>query len=189
MDIIQILFQIMMIYLLADLIGGVFHWAEDTLGDVDTPIWGPIFVRPNTVHHEKPADMMKIHWVLNNAPNVLVSLAILLIIWRFGLLSWQWVLFGIFGGINQQVHRFAHAPRQKLPTIVTILQKLHLIQDARHHWEHHKKPHTTRYCVLTPWMNPVLDRFGFWRAVERLLVPVFGAPRREDLADRPWYRP
>lgn len=52
MDTIQILFQIMMIYLLADLIGGAFHWAEDTLGDVDTPIWGPIFVRPNTVHHE-----------------------------------------------------------------------------------------------------------------------------------------
>ena len=41
----------------------------------------------------------------------------------------------------------------------------------------------------TPFVNPVLDRLGFWRGLERVLVPLFGAPRREDLVKYRWYRP
>ncbi len=42
------------LFLLVDLLAGVFHWAEDTLGNVDTPIWGPFFVAPNVIHHNAP---------------------------------------------------------------------------------------------------------------------------------------
>ena len=54
---------------------------------------------------------------------------------------------------------------------------------------HHSGEKNTRYCVVTPFVNPVLDRLGFWRGLERVLVPLFGAPRREDLVKYRWYRP
>lgn len=180
--------QVVGLYLLADLVGGIFHWAEDTLGDVDTPFWGPIFVRPNVTHHEEPSRMMKQHWLPNNVPIAIGTLLILSVVWILDAMTWQWLVFGAFGGMNQQVHRFAHAPRLRLSESVKFLQRIKVLQDARHHWGHHRSPHTTRYCVMTPWVNPVLDRIGFWRAAERVFVPVFGAPRRPDLADKLWYR-
>ncbi|WP_316653110.1 fatty acid desaturase CarF family protein [Ovoidimarina sediminis] len=104
-------------------------------------------------------------------------------------LSWQVLTFICIGLLNQQVHRFSHTPQKRLPGVVRLLQRLRLIQDGRHHWVYHISPHSTRYCVLTPWMNPMLDRLGFWRCLERLFVPIFGAPRRNDLRVQPWYRP
>ena len=28
---------------------------------------------------------------------------------------------------------------------------------------HHRPPHLTGFCILTDWLNPVLDVLGFWR--------------------------
>lgn len=182
------LFQVILLFLLADFAAGVFHWAEDTLGDDDTPIWGYLFAAPNSVHHADPTAMTKIHWVVNNAP--LFSFASLVVIgaWCVGLLTWQLFVFALFGAMTQQAHRFAHMPNLRLPAFVRFLQRFRILQDSRHHWGHHVAPHTHRYCVMTPWVNPVLDQTGFWRGMERILVPIFGAPRRADLAGKHWYR-
>jgi len=180
--------QVIALYLLADLMGGVFHWAEDTLGDSDDFFWGKVFVQPNEVHHNKPAEMIRIPWYINNIPILTVTGAVLGTAWVMDAISWQLVVFAAFGGANQQVHRFAHGNRLRLPGFIKWFQKIGLIQNARHHWIHHTAPHTTNYCVLTPWMNPVLNATGFWRVLERIFVPVFGAPRRPDLKSRSWYR-
>jgi len=37
-SLIRLALEILAIVLLADFAGGLFHWAEDTLGAVDTPI-------------------------------------------------------------------------------------------------------------------------------------------------------
>ena len=37
---------------------------------------------------------------------------------------------------------------------------------------------------ITPWVNPVLDRLGVWRWLERLVVRQGAAPRRADLTGR-----
>lgn len=179
--------QIGALYLLADLITGAFHWAEDTLGTEDTWLWGPLFVRPNIRHHEDPQFMNTIPWYINNLPIVGGVATFLLATALLGGLSWQaWVL-ALFVGITQQVHRFQHRPTVRLPRPVLRLMRLGLFQNARHHWRHHTAPHTSCYCVLTPWLNPALDRIGFWRGLERILAPVFGAPRRPDIVARPWY--
>lgn len=180
--------QIIGLYLLADFVGGIFHWAEDTLGADDTPIWGPLFAEPNSLHHSDPSAMNKIHWLKNNATLFSFAFAIVAIAWALGVLYWQIVVFAVFGGGTQQAHRFAHAPTIRLPKFVVFLQKIRVLQDGRHHWVHHIPPHLTRYCAATPWVNPVLDKINFWRFMERMFVPVFGAPRRPDLVDRPWYR-
>ncbi|WP_146344811.1 fatty acid desaturase CarF family protein [Phaeobacter marinintestinus] len=187
-DILIIAVQVVGLYLLADLVGGIFHWAEDTLGDVDDPIWGKVFVQPNQTHHDRPADMMKIHWLKNNIPILSFTALVLIVAYFADAMSWQLLVFAAFGGFNQQAHRFTHAPRHRLPKIIKRLQKIGVLQNAPHHWKHHIDPHVTHYCVLTPWLNPWLDKLGFWRGLERIFVPLFGAPRRPDLQTKSWYR-
>jgi hypothetical protein len=180
--------QILTLYLAADLLGGIFHWAEDTLGHPDDPFWGKVFVQPNEIHHEQPNAMIQIPWLKNNVPILIATLSVVALAVLLDAVTWQLLAFAGFAGWNQQVHRFSHAPRQRLPGVVKWLQKVGVLQNARHHWKHHTAPHLTHYCVLTPWLNPVLDRLGFWRGMERVLVPLFGAPRREDLKGYSWYR-
>lgn len=184
----SVLLQVIGLYLLADFVAGFFHWAEDTLGADDSPFWGPVFAAPNSVHHSDPAAMNRIHWLKNNAILFSFSATVVIATWLFGVFTWQVLVFAVFGGFTQQAHRFAHAPRVRLPKIIKALQKWYVLQDARHHWTHHTPPHLDHYCVMTPWLNPVLDRIGFWRALERILVPIFGAPRRPDLRGRNWFR-
>lgn len=179
-DAFWIIAQIIFLILAADLMGGIFHWAEDSYGSGSTPVWGRLFVTPNIHHHAKPSAMMHKHWLPNNAPLFGVSALILLLAWAFDRLTWQVVVFAVIGGLNQQAHRFAHTPMLRLPRIVLLLRRMHLLQDARHHWCHHRPPHRTHFCVMTPWLNPVLDRIGFWRALERTLLPILGPVRPED---------
>jgi ubiquitin-conjugating enzyme E2 variant len=132
--------------------------------------------------------MLKIHWLRNNTLPAAATVLVLLAAWVFEFLTWQVVVFAVLAGFAQQAHRFSHSPRILLPRIVVLLQRAKILQDGRHHWGHHKPPHLTRYCALTPWLNPVLDRIQFWRVMDRLFVPVFGAPRRLDLRKKSWYR-
>jgi len=90
--------QIIGLYLLADFVAGIFHWAEDTLGADDTPIWGPLFAEPNSLHHSDPSAMNKNHWLKNNAILFSVAFAIVAIAWALGVLYWQIVVFAVFGG-------------------------------------------------------------------------------------------
>jgi ubiquitin-conjugating enzyme E2 variant len=175
-DLLSVVVQAAGLILLADFIGGLFHWAEDTYGSADTPIWGPVFVQPNMVHHAQPNKMIQIHWLKNNAILFGVSALVTLVVWWAGALSWQFCVFALAAALNQQSHRFAHVPTVRLPWIIRTLQRWHILQDARHHWQHHKGG-TSHYCSLTPWVNIVLDRSGFWRGVERLVQPVLGPPR------------
>ncbi len=50
-----------------------------------------------------------------------------------------------------------------------MLQKLKIVQTPSHHNQHHRKGKDTHYCVLTDFLNPILDRFHFWRGLEKLV--------------------
>lgn len=178
----------MALYLLVDFIAGFFHWAEDTLGTPETPIWGPTFVAPNVLHHDAPLEMNKIHWFRNSLPIYVICLVVVGVSWANGWLNWQVWFFAFAGLFAQQSHRWSHTPRAILPRFVLFLQRIKIFQDARHHYKHHRGDHSTHFCVGTPWLNPILDGVGFWRMLERWLIPVFGAPRRPDLKDKKWYR-
>ena len=173
--------QLFLLITAADFIGGLFHWAEDTLGSEDTPIWGPVFVRPSSRHHDEPTHILNVP-LLRGTSIVLCAVAVVLpAAWLLGVLTWQLVTFALLAGLNDQAHRLEHTPTKNLPRAVRLLRRMHILQDSRHHWQHHKAPHTSHYCVLTPWLNPVLDGLGFWRGMEKIFVPILGAPRRPDL--------
>lgn len=187
-DLAIISLQVVGLYLSVDFIAGTLHWAEDTLGTPTSPIWGPAFVAPNVIHHDDPAAMNRIPWLLNNLPLYVLGIVLLVLAWATGNLGWKMWLFVAIGIFSQQAHRWSHRPRKALPRVVLTLQRLQVLQSGKMHWKHHRGDHATHFCVVTPWLNPILDRFGVWRGLERFLVPIFGAPRRPDLAHHAWYR-
>ncbi len=73
---------------------------------------------------------------------------------------------------SNQVHRWALSSRPPRP--VRVLQRTGLLQSTAHHAEHHKRHYASRFCTLTAFLNPVLDRIRFWRALENIAV-AFGA--------------
>ena len=60
-----------------------------------------------------------------------------------------------------------------------VLQEIGLLQSPVHHAGHHRPPSDRRYCVLTDWLNPVLDAVGIWALLERGLRRV-GLPIEAD---------
>lgn len=174
--------QIVTLALLADFLGGLFHWAEDTWGSPATPIWGPLFVAPNIGHHDRPTDILSVSPWRGVGLIFLAGTLVLLVAWTLGGVSWQLWFFLCLASLNDLAHRWSHTPTVRLPWAVRKAQRFGLLQDSRHHWRHHRPPHMTNYCVLTPWLNPVLDRTRFWRALEAMLKPLLGTPRARDLA-------
>ena len=67
-----------------------------------------------------------------------------------------------------EVYLWSHTSSPPRP--VGWLQRAGILQSAKYHAVHHKAPYGKRYCTTTPLLNPVLDRTGFWRALERILA-------------------
>jgi ubiquitin-conjugating enzyme E2 variant len=178
------------IVLLVDIIAGGVHWAEDTFWTEETPILGKLLIAPSIVHHAKGGEnaLLQKHWARSSRSLLIIAPTLLFGAWLLGILTWQVWLFVIVGACSQQVHRFSHTPTVRTPAFIRLLQRYRIIQAPAEHWRHHRGEHNTHYCVVTPYSNPILDRIGFWRGLERVLVPIFGAPRRDDLRDKPWYQ-
>ncbi|MFM2207107.1 MAG: hypothetical protein RL213_1082 [Bacteroidota bacterium] len=167
-----------------DFVSGLVHWFEDTFGTEDTPIYGKWIVRPNVVHHEQPAAFTKKTWLESSWDLTLSSGLIVFAAWRTGHLSWHVWLFAFLGANANQLHKYAHLPKEKTPAPVRLFQFLRILQRPGHHALHHSGEKNSSYCVITPYLNPLLDRLHFWRFLEKLTVPLLGAPRREDLKKR-----
>ena len=163
-------------YLVADFLSGFVHWAGDTVGDENTPLFGNNFVRPFRYHHVDPEDITRHDFVETNGNNCIVVapvLGLLLLVtphnpgWFFqactvtAFVSW-------FVFLTNQFHKWAH---QDNPAgWVRALQKAGLILSPTHHALHHASPQNRAYCITVGWMNPVLDRIGFFRAAEAVIT-------------------
>lgn len=168
--------------LLADFLSGLVHWIEDTFWTEGTPILGPWIVRPNVLHHQDGAAFVAKSWLASSWDLAAVGVGVVLGAWALGALTAPVWLFAIAGANANQLHKWTHMNRARVPAPVRWGMRLGLLQDAAHHGAHHRGDKNTAYCVVTPWVNPVLDRLGFWRALERAVVPPGAAPRRADLS-------
>jgi ubiquitin-conjugating enzyme E2 variant len=168
-------------WLAADFVSGLVHWAEDTFGTESTPVLGRWVVVPNVLHHLDPTAFVKKSWIASNwdlAAAAAVFLAISVACGAFGPGA---VVFAIAGANANQIHKWCHAPATA-PWLVRVLWRVGILQSPRQHAVHHGGAKNEAYCVVSPFLNPILDRSGFWRALERCTVPLLGAPRRTDLA-------
>jgi ubiquitin-conjugating enzyme E2 variant len=162
-------------YLVADFLSGIVHWAGDTIGDANTPVFGPNFVTPFRYHHVDPKDITRHDFIEVNGNNCIVVapvLGLLLLVtphsagWFFQACTVvtfvSWFVF-----LTNQFHKWAHQDRPA--AWVRGLQRAGLILSPEHHALHHASPQNRAYCITVGWMNPVLDRIGFFRACEAVI--------------------
>ena len=109
-----------------------------------------------------------------------ISAAMLLGSWALGALTWQLGVVMSLVAVTNEIHNWAHRPKRMNGPMITFLQRNGILQSSRHHARHHRGATDTHYCILTNYLNPVLDRVGLWRFLERVLLRVFGLrPRCE----------
>jgi len=176
-----ILVELIATILLVDFGSGVIHWMEDTFWTEKTPVIGNRIIKPNVLHHTNGYAFVRNSWFHSSRDLLYAGGILLAICWVTGFLSWH-VYLSVFLMVNaNQIHKWSHSNQARVPVVVKILQKLRILQTPRHHANHHKGEKNTHYCVITDFMNPILDRLGFWGWLESLLVPPFKAPRRVDM--------
>ena len=169
------------VIVLIDLVSGIVHWAEDTFASESTPIIGKWIVVPNVIHHKNATAFVSNSWTESSWDLLVVGIVVVLMGWAYGFLIWYVWLFVLLGVNANQIHKWNHMRIAEVPALIHALQWLRLIQRPTDHAAHHRGQKNRAYCLITPFLNPVLDRVGFWRALEKVTVPIFTAPRREDL--------
>jgi ubiquitin-conjugating enzyme E2 variant len=169
------------VLLLADAVSGLIHWAQDTFWSESTPIVGRWIVQPNVIHHRRGTRFVSKSWLESSWDLLAVGFMTLVSAWALGCLTWHVWLFVLLGVNANQIHKWNHMPRHRVPLVVRALQSAQLLQTMNHHALHHRGTRNTHYCVITPLLNRTLDRAGFWRFLERVFVPFVPTPRRNDL--------
>lgn len=175
--------EIMVCILLADFISGFGHWLEDTYGKPDTPLIGRYIVQPNIEHHHTPRSFLaRSYWSRNSTTFFLVGFVFALVA-LFGTITWQLVFVLVLLSQVNEIHAYAHRKPTEIPQWIRALQETGLMQSRRQHGEHHQAPFKDRFCILTNFLNPILDTVGFWWSIEYILLKVFGLPtQRESVA-------
>jgi ubiquitin-conjugating enzyme E2 variant len=163
----------------ADLFSGLGHWLCDRYLHEDTPVLGPLLIRPFREHHREPRALVAHRFVELNGDSALVLLPVMggaalapepgsgpeaLFAHAVAL------VFSLAIVLTNSVHRWAHA--QRVPAVVAWLQRRGLVLTPEGHALHHAGPHTRAYCITTGWCNERLDRIGFFPLLERALALV-----------------
>jgi hypothetical protein len=174
-------------YLVSDFLSGFVHWAGDTVGDENTPVFGNNFVRPFRYHHVDPKDITRHDFVETNGNNCIVVAPILLLLmlvipkttdpWFFSCVvvaSTSWFVF-----CTNQFHKWAHTDAPA--GWVRALQRAGLILSPEHHAIHHASPQDKYYCITVGWMNPLLERIRFFRLCEAVVGRILPGALRPDL--------
>jgi hypothetical protein len=161
---------IVLSWIAADLIAGIFHWLEDRFFEKDWPWIGKYIATPNQEHHAQPQAFLEGSYLYRNWTTIvpaLLGFAVCLAVpsMRFG---WLTCLF-----LTQanELHAWAHQ-HGHLTKFIAALQETGVLQSTRHHAEHHRSPHEVRYCVMSNWLNPLLDHFQVWTHAEKLLASI-----------------
>ena len=67
-----------------------------------------------------------------------------------------------------------------------MIQKTGLIQSRRMHGYHHSAPFDVNYCVLTNYLNPILNKIRFWQFLE-WTIGLFGTKSTRGDKNRAGY--
>ena len=165
---------------LADFVSGFVHWAEDSYGNVDTPILGKHAIEPNLRHHRYPREFLRNGYWQSSWDLWMIGMVVLAIAWFFNALGWEVCLFVALAVNANQFHKWAHRNRTENGLIVTALQRARLLPTQAHHAGHHRGLRNSHYCTVTNFVNPVADKLDLWRGLERLITRVSGVLPRVD---------
>ncbi len=166
---------ILLAWLLADFISGLVHWWEDRAMTGESRFAFVNSLRAdNERHHKMPGYLTKFSWWSNintTAPFAWALACPIYFVSPFGCM----VL--VFLGFGNLIHRWAHDPPAKLPRLVVLLQTVGLFISYNHHAGHHfkngqpisRENSRIRFCVMSSWLNPILDHMHFFKWLEFFL--------------------
>jgi len=176
----KIVLEFVAAVLITDFVSGLVHWFEDAYGREDFPITGRWITRLNVLHHHEPRSFVRNTWWQSSWDLTLVAAVVVVAAWWMGWLYWPVWVFAVLGANANQIHKWAHRTPRENGKLITWLQRFHLVQSPRHHAAHHTDPKNSHYCVLTDFLNPVLDRIRLWDGFEFVLLHLLGLRRRTD---------
>ena len=184
MHTLHILLQALGVILLADFVTGIGHWLEDAYGTEETPVIGPLVIKPNIVHHHYPRLFTKLTWWQSSWDLLLLGALIVGGAAWADVLTWHVWLFAILCINANQVHKWSHQTRAEVGPVVSFLQDYWILQTPRQHALHHTDPKNTFYCPLTNLLNPALEFVGLWPKLEAVIEALTGATHRQDASNR-----
>lgn len=176
----NILLDTILVILMVDFVSGLLHWLEDSYGRPEWPITGSLITEPNILHHHRPTAFTHNSWLESAEILLAIGAAIMIGAWGLGMLTWQVILFVAIGVNANEIHKWTHLPTTRRHRVVRYLQRYRLLQTPAHHAGHHRGSKDSHYCVITNLLNPILDRLGFWRGLEKCITWLFGASKRPD---------
>ncbi len=159
-----------------DLVGGLVHWAADTYGSDETPLLGQTMIKPFRQHHIYPRDICT-HTLVSIVGNVCI-LAVpvlslcLYLLWvsHHGLLAFAVLCTTLMSAATVGTNLFHKWAHQEKPSLgVRWLQRMRLVLEPQHHQIHHTEPFRMHYCITNGWLNPLLNKIGFFRKLEAML--------------------
>lgn len=174
-----IIAQLLAGYLLGDFFSGVFHWWEDRYCHPRWPIIGRLVCDANIEHQRFPRNTCtRTYWyrcgssIIATAPFIALCLGFELYVLAVGL--------AVLSQANE-IHSWSH---QRMGRVIRFFQRIEFFCSPRHHAVHHVRPYDQRYCVISGWLNPILQAIRFWDLCERVTWIVFRArPNPERLVD------
>jgi len=174
--------------LTVDFLSGLLHWAADTWGNVSWPVVGKSIIQSFRLHHIDQKGITRHDFIETNGDVAIVALIVQIlgigVLFFFTFHYFFIAYFGfvtIIGQMTNQMHKWAHQDR--VPRIITFLQRYDVILSAEHHGLHHKAPHTSYYCITFGWMNPFLTSIRFFPRLEKVITFCTGLQPRDDGVD------
>jgi len=167
--------------LIADFITGVMHWAEDTwLAPGQSALLDKYVTADNIDHHRYPGKIRAGNYWATNRVCITLTVVTATVLALCHVTMWEPYFVLALLSQSNQVHMWAHSSRPPRP--VHVLQRVGLLQPTAMHAQHHKRPYASRFCTMTAYLNPVLDRIEFWRGLEALIVRCGGTVQRATAA-------
>jgi len=170
--------QIILGFILADLVAGLFHWFEDTYLDycINIPFIGKI-AKDNEMHHYFPRSMLEKSSFENILTTLIIVIIFLILVYLYYIYYnkttikkyfYLLVSFIFFITISNLIHKYSHMRDCERNGFITFLQKTGILCSSEHHKLHHKLI-SEKYCVITEYNNYILDNIYFWRILENII--------------------
>jgi len=166
--------QVLLGFILADIISGFFHWFEDTYLDycIKLPILSEVS-KDNELHHYFPRSIIAYSYLEHFSYSLPLAICIMLILYLFNrsiFLHYPYLMisFFLFSVSANIFHRFSHMRECENNFIICALQKTGVLCSHSHHSLHHKLSNI-RYCVISEYNNFILDFIQFWRILEYIV--------------------
>jgi hypothetical protein len=169
-----VIFSIMSSIVAGDFGTGVFHWAVDNYGSLQTPVFGEICAAFQG-HHQTPWTITFRPFPNNVYKIAIATIPVLLLVLIIPMAPTMRLFFALFVNwwlISQELHKLAHM--KKISNLFRWLQDHQLILSRKEHGLHHNSPFTGHYCILTGICNPLLDKTHFFRHLEKVVFRLTG---------------